>query len=630
MKIFRSCRGRSTLGVALALLAAAGLAGAGAWAWPRLVGVAADPGRSAYARGDYAAALEIARARVRERRDDMEALRLLARASARRGRDDVAQAIYGRLDPGLLEAEDCYLLAAGLVRQDRLADAGVLLQKALERDPDHAEALDQHARLLAASDRLAEAVDLADRLIRRPGWEARGHVLLGLIRHAVPDPAGAVAAFQSALRLDPHLSEIRRTPAEIRQFLARDLLASGRPAEARRALEVLSGTPEADWLLSRIALQEGRPEAAAASLERARGREPGSPLAPEPAPYVGAEACAPCHREIYDAQQAGHHATTFYPGDRIGELPLPDAPLPDPAAPEVSHAFLLDGHGRHAFEARRGERNVRALIEFAFGSGDRGATPVGVDDAGQVRELRLSHYGGVGWDVTTGHPKAPEGGDDDLHAYLGEPLRPDALRRCVGCHTTDTHSALAGTGPAARDRGIGCERCHGPGAHHVASMNAAPKFPDLAIARPSLASPDEVNDLCARCHSPRGLTVSRADPTAIRFQGSTLRWSRCYTESRGSLSCVSCHDPHRDAETSPAYYEAKCLACHAPDSPPPHPPDDGARPIALADGAPRTPCPVSPSSGCVDCHMPTKKDVLPHTTFTDHFIRVHEADAAAD
>ena len=46
----------------------------------------------------------------------------------------------------------------------------------------------------------------------------------------------------------------------------------------------------------------------------------------------------------------------------------------------------------------------------------------------------------------------------------------------------------------------------------------------------------------------------------------TMTWSRCYTESEGNLSCVTCHDPHRNVETSTVANEAKCLICHAPDA----------------------------------------------------------------
>ena len=120
-------------------------------------------------------------------------------------------------------------------------------------------------------------------------------------------------------------------------------------------------------------------------------------------------------------------------------------------------------------------------------------------------------------------------------------------------------------GPEAADRAIGCEKCHGPGGNHLLAVAA--RFPDLAIARPSLASGARVVRICAQCHSPRGKPVEPDDPTSVRFQGTTLTWSRCYTESNDKLDCVTCHDPHRDASTSTAHYEAKCLSCHAGGTP---------------------------------------------------------------
>jgi mono/diheme cytochrome c family protein len=208
--------------------------------------------------------------------------------------------------------------------------------------------------------------------------------------------------------------------------------------------------------------------------------------------------------------------------------------------------------------------------------------------------------------------------------YLGNPLGPDELRRCLGCHATDPHAARDGIGPVAADRGIGCERCHGPGSHHLTAV--AWKLSDLAIGRPGRVTPAESTKLCAQCHSPRGRSpVPPGDPAEIRFQALTMPRSRCFTESRGAFGCVTCHNPHRDADTDPSYYETRCLACHGPAG-------SSARAagrVSLPEEVRRVACPVEPVANCLACHMPQVKAAVPHTVFTDHHIRVHRETMAA-
>jgi hypothetical protein len=546
---------------------------------------------------------------------------------------DAARQIYDHLGIEDMEAEDRWLLAGELIRLGKEPKALEILEGAVARQPEHPGAVDLLARLYAAGDRMALASELATRLSGRAGHEGRAWLLLGQLADGQADPVRAAQAYAKALEHD--LSGASSTPAEVRKRLVRALLGTGRTAEALAALGPLLGAsdPEAEWLLSRARLQQGDRAAAAVALAASQGFAP-DPLAHEPSPFAGAASCASCHREIYDAQQSSHHATTFHAGDAVAKLKHPEVPVPDRVSPDVTHR-LSPADGGLALETTRGGRTARMVGTFAFGSGDRGATPVGTDAQGRVREMRISHYGaGADWDLTTGHPDVPTGAADDPTdptPYLGRLLDADAQRRCFDCHTTSTPNARARTGPAAADRGIGCERCHGPAQGHVLAMNAAPAFADMAIARPRLATDQETLQLCARCHSPRNMEVSRDDPTSIRFQATTLTWSRCHSASGGALSCLSCHDPHRDAVTEPAYYVSKCLACHAPPdvTVPAHAADDGARPVALPADVARVPCPVNPRDGCVSCHMPTRRGIIPHTEFTDHHIRVHRDDARA-
>jgi hypothetical protein len=132
----------------------------------------------------------------------------------------------------------------------------------------------------------------------------------------------------------------------------------------------------------------------------------------------------------------------------------------------------------------------------------------------------------------------------------------------------------------------------------------------MAIAYPRNATGPMINTLCGQCHNLTDTSVisaPRTDPVWYRFQALTLTWSRCYAQSAEKLNCVTCHDPHRDADRSVERNEAKCLSCHTA-------------------GTERAVCSVNPSSGCIDCHMPRAWVGSTHSYKTDHFIRVRERD----
>lgn len=137
-------------------------------------------------------------------------------------------------------------------------------------------------------------------------------------------------------------------------------------------------------------------------------------------------------------------------------------------------------------------------------------------------------------------------------------------------------------------------------------------FADLAIARPRAVAGGRSIQLCQQCHRSPGAKIERTDPRAVRFAATSLKWSSCFSATGGALACVTCHDPHHNAETEPRHYEAKCLSCHA-----------GAdRGGSAAPTRRASVCPVNPRNGCIACHMPPISGQIPHSTFTDHFIRV--------
>lgn len=607
---------------AVAALVATGLACAAVWVGSRYFRSPLALATEAYVGGDYSHALADARQILKEHPDSLAARRLMARSSARLQRDEVALQMYDRLGREKMEAEDFYLVGTAMTRMGRRDAAQDALQSAYRIDPSNPEIAYELARLYAGSDRLAEAATIAKQLAMKPGWGVRAQTTLGLLREQASDPKGAADAFEEALRRDPNLTGAIAKPNDVRKLLARALLSLRRPNDARVYLQtVLRAGPdaEASWLLSRAALQRGDLAAAEAARKDAGDYGQDQPHAFEPAAFIGASTCTECHRDVHRLAGGTRHAKTSRPSADLARFPLPKGPLKDPANSTVVHTLERTGD-RVTLETRAGTTIRRALLEYAVGSGDRGLTPVARDESGQMRELRLSYYGDIaGWDRTMGRPEHPS----DEADYLGEPLSEDAVRRCLDCHVTNFRATLDHTGPVAEDRGIGCERCHGPAGNHLLAVAA--KFTDPAIGRPRLASPQQVTNLCGQCHRPRNRDVKPTDMDAVRFQAVTLPWSRCSIATNGAFGCVTCHSPHRDADTSSAYYDAKCLACHAAEAPPPAPPTAhrSRHTAALPEDARRVACPINAKSDCVECHMPSVTSAAPHTAFTDHFIRIH-------
>jgi tetratricopeptide (TPR) repeat protein len=592
----------------LAVLSAA----VGIWAWNRPVSPV-TLARSAYARGEWKEAAKLARDHLKGAPDDRDALRLLARSMGRT-QEAGAAAIYWRLGGEGAEPEDYFLLASTLLRQREEGQAMVFLERARSADPDHAETLDALVKLYTAKAYPTAAAEAAQRLSKLPGWEARGSWALGPMLIRRHDGPGASEAFREVLRRDPTGELVGAEPAKVRKLLARALLMEGKPDEARETLGAIQGADsEAAWLSSRAWMQSGNAVEAAAPAKLAGDYGRDDPSIVEPSPFVGDARCVNCHVDLHRSQVAGRHATTFARGGVTAGLPLPPDSIADPRIAGAQHTLRREGDAVRV-EARVSDANYSALVEYVLGTGHRGRTAIVRDEKGLPRESRLTHYGdGVGWDLTVHHPERP----DSASGLLGKPMLEDQVEDCLRCHVTDVRSVREKTGPVADDRGIRCERCHGPGGNHLKAVALA--LPDKAIGHAQISTAERRGAMCAECHkAPVGATETNRD--FVRFQSPNLAKSRCFTDSGGRLDCTTCHDPHRDAETSGAFYEAICLECHAAK-------DKESAAVESSSDRSRLICPVNKKSGCVGCHMPTVPETIPHTSYTDHHIRVHRDDS---
>ena len=545
--------------------------------------VSSDPleqGIRAYDRGDWSAAARSARDTLKARKADPAALRLLARASVQLGRRRRgARDLYPALEAKTIQAEDYLLLGMVLKRRGQEDGAISAWVKALEAEPVSAETLAALAQLFykvavetespesMMPHPLDEAARAAERLRRQPGWESRGEMMLGIVRGDSLDLTGAALAFRRVLDRDPKMADSNAQPDKLRKLFAWTFLQVGRPAEAGPHLESILARgpdPEASWLLSRVYLQQGAITAAQEALARAGSYRSDNPLEGEPSPFVGEARCQQCHPAIFQDSLANRHTQTYYRGVQLRALPRPNQPLADPTNPKVTHA-IKEVDGVLWEETHLGDTVLRSMIEYAFGTADRYVTMVSRDSHDQYRLARLSHYHtaeGQGWDRTMLDRTDPTQTDD----FQGELVSVrDGVAKCLYCHTTYARAGRDRIGPETTDRAIGCERCHGPGANHLAAVAAG--FTDLAIVNPASASPQAVTEQrCNDCHI-LDRSFRHRDPEKpgwVRSQGVGWTWSRCNIKSGGAFGCVTCHDPHKGARsTTAARYEAKCRACHS-------------------------------------------------------------------
>lgn len=316
--------------------------------------------------------------------------------------------------------------------------------------------------------------------------------------------------------------------------------------------------------------------------------------------FVGARACAECHRPQYERQIVSSHAWALRP---IGGSALAAQLLRQGALRDLSYRYEYAREGEAiAVTAAGAEDSSRMRLLWAFGSGAQAFTPVGRAGERWI-EHRISFYTTPSrLSLTPGHA-----GRANLTAAdaLGIVQESGEMRRCFGCHATN----VRGDGDAwALESGVQCERCHGPGSEHLAAARAADaarlaktvlnagRFPAAASVM-----------ICGECHrTPNPARLSTApeleDPLSVRFQPVGLMASRCFQAS-GKLSCLSCHDAHGDARKDDGWYTAKCLSCH-----------EGRAPAQSA-------CRRAAREICLPCHM-RRVTPAPHLSFVDHRIRV--------
>jgi len=346
-----------------------------------------------------------------------------------------------------------------------------------------------------------------------------------------------------------------------------------------------------------------------------------------PAGYADDAVCGECHADRAKTYQHVGMARAF-------SKPRPSNLIEDFDAPPYFHET-----SKQYFEMRRRGADVlfrryqltpdgvpvnvyEQIVDWILGSGNHARTYLYRTPGGELYQLPISWYSQTReWAMAPGYDRAD-------HEGVTRRVR----HECMFCHNAYAATApeplsywRSQSFPANLPEGLGCQRCHGPGAQHAKDATRA------SIVNPARLDRQRRNDVCYQCHMQPAVSLPgtrrfgrdiysfrpgqllrdyaaqidivehdlpRAERFEINHHPYRLEQSRCFTGSEGRLGCLTCHDPHRKVAEADraAHYRKACMSCHA--------------------------TPHNVESDCTSCHMQARRtqDVV-HVVMTDHLIR---------
>jgi hypothetical protein len=144
------------------------------------------------------------------------------------------------------------------------------------------------------------------------------------------------------------------------------------------------------------------------------------------------------------------------------------------------------------------------------------------------------------------------------------------------------------------------------------------------IFNPGNLSGDSLSqEFCGSCHRSVDEVFAmrqRGEINNLRFQPYRIFNSKCYQDDR-RISCISCHDPHEESKSDPAFYDSKCLSCHLSNRKPGRNRPGSTKTASDAVAGNARACTFE-TRNCVTCHMPKIEVPGSHFKFSDHWIRI--------
>lgn len=367
------------------------------------------------------------------------------------------------------------------------------------------------------------------------------------------------------------------------------------------------------------------------------------------AKYVGINTCRLCHQDIYNTFIETGMGKSF------------DLATKTKSAGDYHNSVIYDKIGNYHYKAYWEKDSLKFLeyrlegkdttykrietVNYIIGSGQHTNSHIQSVN-GYLNQMPMTFYTQKKqWDLPPGF----ENGNNSRF------MRKIGLE-CMSCHNSYPDFVLGSENKYnAVEKGIGCERCHGPGSVHVAERSKGTKvdtskYIDYTIVNPAKLSIDRQFDICQRCHLQGnailkegksfydfkpGMVLSNYmtvflpkyknadDEFIMASHADRLKQSACFIASTGSatktsstklkpykdaMTCVTCHNPHVSVRnTNSNVFNDACNNCHH---------ENGKSHLECGKKG------IVKTADCVSCHMPKSGSIdIPHVTVHDHYIR---------
>ncbi len=360
-----------------------------------------------------------------------------------------------------------------------------------------------------------------------------------------------------------------------------------------------------------VALAWLKPDAVPARDSKREAAQGSPPFVAHRERYAGSESCRQCHESHFtNFVQTSHYHTSSAPEEGLvkghfsGERSIFDV--------RPGYRMLMkmeDGKHRQDIEAS-GFTPFHQEVDVVIGAGVYAQAFAGWESNRLVR--LQAHYL-----TPADHWTLNPGSDAEVRRIF-------LSNRCMECHATYFEPDGAAPEFTEKHRSVRhnrdnfmlkmhCEKCHGPGQAHVDFFKQPREGVDFKklIVNPAHLPRERQIQICGLCHSGVGELLApsftyqpgddldqfiRFDDNELDVSGlhsnniHLLKKSRCFQGSE-TMTCSTCHDPHRPQRGDVKGFSQSCLKCHqAPDCP---------QEATLGPGI---------ADNCIDCHMPKQPD----------------------